>query len=180
MNLLSLQFPPYISYPKTLKPHSPTPAPPTRLLFRMKDRAPYSYGAPYVPPHHRLRSVITTASATTDSKRTNVITHGDAENQSSFTCPEVSNNCKSDILNSYRHLPPYQKQFQQKGILRRDEVAQQGSNPEFEFSAQPVCSVLDMCYVFCWYFGFMWCNLSVLNRPMTLLCVGIILMLGLS
>lgn len=45
--------PPPLQFPKTLKPsHSP-------LHLAMKDRSPSSNGAVYVPPHLRLRSVVT-------------------------------------------------------------------------------------------------------------------------
>ncbi|XP_024193567.1 DExH-box ATP-dependent RNA helicase DExH5, mitochondrial isoform X1 [Rosa chinensis] len=47
---------------------------PSPLLVAMKDRPPSSYGAVYVPPHHRLRSVITspnyTSAASIASKKT--------------------------------------------------------------------------------------------------------------
>ncbi|KAL7132403.1 hypothetical protein ABFS83_12G071400 [Erythranthe nasuta] len=130
MSNLHLQFSPYISFSKTLKPHPQTQPPPPRLLFRMKDRPRTPYEGVYVPPHNRLRSVITTASAAIDSKHTNVTTLSEAENRSSFTTPTVNSNCKSNSVNSYAYLP------QQKEISRPEEVAQQGFDPEFKFSAQ--------------------------------------------
>ncbi|GER44447.1 ATP-dependent RNA helicase [Striga asiatica] len=141
MCLLSLQFPPYsyISLPKTLKPHYPTPPQPPRLLVRMKDRPPSSYGALYVPPHHRLRSVIT--SAANDSR---VTTCSDVDKKTSFS---------SKTANPYPYLPPheYQKQFQQhKLVTQHDEVAQQGSDCGFEFSAQPDASCSDNVVAWKW------------------------------
>ncbi|KAK4430264.1 DExH-box ATP-dependent RNA helicase DExH5, mitochondrial [Sesamum alatum] len=149
MYLLSLEFSPFNSYSKTLKPHSttppaPPPPPPLRLLFRMKDRPPSPYGALYVPPHHRLRSVITAASTTTDSNPTNVATYSDADERSSFTSPKVNNDASSNNVSSYPYLPPhlYRKQLQQqREISRHDEVAEQDSG--FEFSAQPGAAPSD-------------------------------------
>ncbi|KAL0424689.1 UNVERIFIED_CONTAM: DExH-box ATP-dependent RNA helicase DExH5, mitochondrial [Sesamum radiatum] len=141
MYLLSLKFSPYTSYSKTLKPHTATPPPPPplrRLLVRMKDRPPSPYGALYVPPHHRLRSVITAASTTTDSKPTNVATYRDADERRSFASPKFNNDASSNNVSSYPYLPPhlYRKQLQQqREISRHDDVAEQDSG--FEFSAQP-------------------------------------------
>ncbi|KAL8463432.1 hypothetical protein ACS0TY_034184 [Phlomoides rotata] len=146
MNLIPLRFSPHNSYSKTLKPHSARPpprprvSPSPRLYFTMKDRPPSSYGARYVPPHHRLRSVITTASATTGSKHANVTTGSDSEKRSIFTSPKVNSNGNGNTVKSYPYLPPhyYQKQSQQhKEILGHDAVAKQVADPEFEFSAQP-------------------------------------------
>ncbi|KAL0463523.1 UNVERIFIED_CONTAM: DExH-box ATP-dependent RNA helicase DExH5, mitochondrial [Sesamum latifolium] len=141
MYLLSLKFSPYSSYSKTLKPHPatpPPPPPPRRLLVRMKDRPPSPYGALYVPPHHRLRSVITAASTTTDSKPANVATYSDADERRSFSISKVNNDASSNNVSSYPYLPPhlYRKQLQQqREISRHDEGAEQDSG--FEFSAQP-------------------------------------------
>ncbi|KAK6134271.1 hypothetical protein DH2020_031985 [Rehmannia glutinosa] len=114
----------------------------------MKDRSPSSYGALYVPPHHRVRPVITAASANTDI---NVTTCSDADKQSSFSSPAVDSNCNSNTLNSYPYLPPhhYQKQLQpQKENLRHDMVAKQGSDRGFEFSAQPNAgTTFEDCYL---------------------------------
>ncbi|KAL0430195.1 UNVERIFIED_CONTAM: DExH-box ATP-dependent RNA helicase DExH5, mitochondrial [Sesamum radiatum] len=145
MYLLSVKFSPYTSCSKTLKPH-PAPhrhrrrhrATAARLLVRMKDRPPYPYGALYVPPHHRLRSVITAASTTTDSKPANVATYSDADERRSFSTSKVNNDASSNNVSSYPYLPPhlYRKQLQQqREISRHDEVAEQDSG--FEFSAQP-------------------------------------------
>lgn len=144
MSLLSLRFSPLNLYSKTLKPHSAEP-PPARLLLRMKDRPPSAYGGLYVPPHQRLRSANTaaTASATTDSKHIKVTTHSDAEKRGSFSSARVTSNGNSDAAKSYPYLPThhYQKQVeQQKENSRREEVAEQVSDREVVFSAQPVCS----------------------------------------
>ncbi|PIN04974.1 ATP-dependent RNA helicase A [Handroanthus impetiginosus] len=131
MSPLALQFSPHNSYYITLKPHFLAPQPPRllpRLLFRMKDWPPSSHGALYVPPHHRLRSVMTTASAATS-----------VDQRSSLTSSKVSSNGGSNTVNSYPYLPPhqYQKQFQQKKENSwHDEVAEQGSDRAFQFSAQ--------------------------------------------
>ncbi|KAK4409656.1 DExH-box ATP-dependent RNA helicase DExH5, mitochondrial [Sesamum angolense] len=124
MYLLSLKFSPYTSYSKTLKPHTATPPPPPplrRLLVRMKDRPPSPYGALYVPPHHRLRSVITAASTTTDSKPTNVATYSDADERRSFASPKFNNDASSNNVSSYPYLPPhlYRKQLQQQREISR-------------------------------------------------------------
>ncbi|KAL3654449.1 hypothetical protein CASFOL_004130 [Castilleja foliolosa] len=137
MYLLSLQFPPHISFSKTLKPH---PFDPPRLLFRMKERPPSSYGASYVPPHHRLRALIKSAASNTG---TSVTTCSNVDNRSSFDTPKVASTCNRKTISSYPYLPPhhYQKQFQQQtGNTWHDEVANQGSDRGFEFSAQPCAS----------------------------------------
>ncbi|KAK6132067.1 hypothetical protein DH2020_034188 [Rehmannia glutinosa] len=124
----------------------------------MKDRSPSSYGALYVPPHHRVRPVITAASANTDI---NVTTCSDADKQSSFSSPAVDSNCNSDTLNSYPYLPPhhYQKQLQpQKENLRHDMVAKQGSDRGFEFSAQPCASSSENIMAWKWKLNTLLCN----------------------
>lgn len=113
----------------------------------MKDRPPSSYGALYVPPHQRLRSAstIATASATTGSKPINVTTHSDVEKQGPFSIAKVNSNGNSDTVKSFPYLPPhqYQKQ-QQKENSGLEEAAKLVSDREFEFSAQPsVCLFVD-------------------------------------
>ncbi|KAK6157628.1 hypothetical protein DH2020_011876 [Rehmannia glutinosa] len=123
----------------------------------MKDRSPSSYGALYVPPHHRVRPVITAASANTDI---NVTACSDADKQSSFSSPAVDSNCNSDTL-IYPYLPPhhYQKQLQpQKENLRHDMVAKQGSDRGFEFSAQPCASSSENIMAWKWKLNTLLCN----------------------
>ncbi|XP_051122066.1 DExH-box ATP-dependent RNA helicase DExH5, mitochondrial-like isoform X2 [Andrographis paniculata] len=133
MYLLCLKSPPPYSPPKTLNSHPPTPLYP---IFRMKDRPP-SYGALYVPPHHR-RPATTTASSPTDS---DVTTYHPPDRPSSLSTSKVNWTDSCHAVDSYPYFPPQssQKHCQQlREIWRRDEVAEQGSQREFEFSSQPV------------------------------------------
>ncbi|KAG8366677.1 hypothetical protein BUALT_Bualt17G0104400 [Buddleja alternifolia] len=136
MYLISLHFSPYFSLSKTLKPQTLTLPPPASLRFRMKDRPPSSYGALYVPPHHRFRSASAAASAATDSKPTNRTICTD-------TNPKVSSTSTSNtdtVSSSYPFLPPDNYQQQHKKISRPDDVSERGSDRGFEFSAQPGAS----------------------------------------
>lgn len=69
----------------------------------------------------------------------------DSEKRGIFTSPNVNinnGNGNGNTVKSYPYLPPhhYQKQSQQQmKISGHGEVAKQVADPEFEFSAQPVC-----------------------------------------
>ncbi|KAA8532626.1 hypothetical protein F0562_032558 [Nyssa sinensis] len=107
----------------------------------MKDRPPpSSYGSVYVPPHHRLRSVITSSaspnlpSAPVDSKTAN--------NQKKFANPEPSN--------PYPYLPYQQlQQLQQKknsqfdSAVHGDLSSEEGSNCEIEQPSNPGASTSE-------------------------------------
>ncbi|KAL6539019.1 hypothetical protein OROMI_025345 [Orobanche minor] len=158
MYLVSLQFSNCISFSKTLKPHSLPPSKPPRPLLSMKERPPSSYGALYVPPHHRLRSVIVAASA---GRESNVTTPSDADKRSSFTSMQVDSNCSSKTIDSYPYSPPhhYQQQIQQqKEKSWHDEVAEQASDRGFEFSAQPCASSAENIMSWKWRLNTLLCN----------------------
>ncbi|XP_059443862.1 DExH-box ATP-dependent RNA helicase DExH5, mitochondrial isoform X2 [Corylus avellana] len=111
------QFP-STSHPKTVKPsHSPP------SLLAMKDRPPSSYGAIYVPPHHRLRSVITspsyTSAALIDSKL--------REAQSAALNPRAS---------PLPYLQTQQEQLHKANSQHDDRLSEEGSDHEFESLSQ--------------------------------------------
>ncbi|KAE8077239.1 hypothetical protein FH972_015819 [Carpinus fangiana] len=111
------QFP-STSHTKTLKPsHSPP------SLLVMKDRPPSSYGAIYVPPHHRLRSVITspsyTSAALIDSKL--------REAQSAALNPRAS---------PLPYLQTQQEQLHKGNSQHDDRLSEEGSDHEFESLSQ--------------------------------------------
>ncbi|XP_073130069.1 DExH-box ATP-dependent RNA helicase DExH5, mitochondrial-like isoform X2 [Henckelia pumila] len=111
MNFISLQLSPYISYHKLPKPHSiaaPPRRPPPLLCLPMKNLPTFSDGSVRAPPNQRLRSEITTASASTDSKTTNLSTCGDTEKGISCFNLKFDANANNDAVDSYPHLPPHQ------------------------------------------------------------------------
>ncbi|KAF7132356.1 hypothetical protein RHSIM_Rhsim09G0102200 [Rhododendron simsii] len=139
----SLQFFPFPLYaPKTLKRKPPEPTP------VMKDRPPpSSYGAVYVPPHQRLRSVITSASSSSntsssapavDSKTVTTNSNSNS-NSSSFSNPRGG----SPNPSSYPYLPhqQFQQQQQQKRNSQLDSypyLFEEGSDRDVEPSYDPV------------------------------------------
>lgn len=113
------QFP-FTSHPKTLKSsHSPPP------LLAMKDRPPSSYGAVYVPPHHRLRSVITTPSYT-----------------SAALIDSKLREAQSAALNHKASPLPYlqtrQEQLHKGNSQNDDRLSEEGSDRELESLSQRV------------------------------------------
>ncbi|XP_062145221.1 DExH-box ATP-dependent RNA helicase DExH5, mitochondrial [Alnus glutinosa] len=111
------QFP-FTSHPKTLKSSHSTPP-----FLAMKDRPPSSYGAVYVPPHHRLRSVITspsyTSAALIDSKL--------REAQSAAL------NHKASPL---PYLQTQQEQLHKGNSQNDDRLSEEGSDRELESLSQ--------------------------------------------
>ncbi|KAL2546121.1 DEA(D/H)-box RNA helicase family protein [Forsythia ovata] len=118
----------------------------------MKDRPPptLSRGALYVPPHHRLRSVITTpfatSSPTKDSVPTTLSTNNNTRNQSSFPHSVVNNrnDNNKNTNNPYPYLPPhqYKQQVQEKKSLHY-KASEEVSDCEIVFLAHPGASTLD-------------------------------------
>lgn len=95
----------------------------------MKDRPPSSYGSVYVPPHHRLRSVITspnyTSAALVDSKL--------RENQS------ASLNPRSDSVTLPYFKTQQEDQFQKPNFQYSSAYdSEEVSDREFESSSNPV------------------------------------------
>ncbi|XP_022862842.1 DExH-box ATP-dependent RNA helicase DExH5, mitochondrial-like isoform X2 [Olea europaea var. sylvestris] len=149
----SLQFISYNFYPKSLNPLSSI-SPPPHLQFKMKDQPTPSnspsLGQLYLPPNHRLRSVITTPSATfypiKDSVPTTLSTNCNIHNRSSF--PHFGVNDRNDnnknSNNPYPNLPPhhYKQQLQEKKSLHY-KVSEAVSDYEIECLAHPGASTWD-------------------------------------
>lgn len=114
MSLYPLQLLTYSSHYRNLKPFS---IPPPSLT--MKDRPLSSCGAVYVPPHQRLRSVITVPSAVSPQP-------------GSFRPTAIDQKPNPNSLKSYACLPPQQQpvRLQHKRSSQFDEVSEEGGDIE--------------------------------------------------
>nr|XP_004300947.2 PREDICTED: ATP-dependent RNA helicase DHX36 isoform X2 [Fragaria vesca subsp. vesca] len=140
-------LPPHLSSPS---PHSqfpfcpsasalrPSPSPPSSLPLAMKDRPPPSpYGAVYVPPHHRLRSVITSPNYTSAAS---------IASMKKTTAPASLSKARSNGTRAYYQTLP-QEQLR-KPELQRDSdgaggVSDDVSDRDYNMSSNPVASVSD-------------------------------------
>lgn len=114
MSLYPLQLLTYSSHYRNLKPFSiPSPS------LTMKDRPLSSCGAVYVPPHQRLRSVITVPSAVSPQP-------------GSFRPTAIDQKPNPNSLKSYACLPPQQQpvRLQHKRSSQFDEVSEEGGDIE--------------------------------------------------
>ncbi|KAH0759702.1 hypothetical protein KY290_023195 [Solanum tuberosum] len=114
MSLYPLQLLTYSSHYRNLKPFS---IPPPSLT--MKDRPLSSCGAVYVPPHQRLRSVITVPSAVSPQP-------------GSFRPTAIDQKPNPNSLKSYACLPPQQQpvRLQHKRSSQFVEVSEEGGDIE--------------------------------------------------
>ncbi|KAL3510671.1 hypothetical protein ACH5RR_030072 [Cinchona calisaya] len=122
----------YNSRPQTLKPRKLVISPP----LKMKDRSPSSYGAVYVPPHHRLRSVIAKTTTTAAASPPRDINPKPALIN--------SNNKQSSFVSSRNnaYLPPHHfHQLQKKSST--DDVSSEGSDRDIDLSVHPGSSSFD-------------------------------------
>lgn len=106
----------------------------------MKDRLPSSYGGVYVPPHHRLRSVI--------SKTTTTATPASSPPRATNSKPALTNssNKQSSFVNSRNnntYLPPHHFQQQLKKKSWTDDVSSEGSDRDIELPVHPGASSSD-------------------------------------
>lgn len=118
-----------------LLPSHPKPLalrPPSLSLVAMKDRPPSSYGAVYVPPHHRLRSVITspnyTSAASIASKQT-------------AAAAAALNRVRTNGTRTYyqtQQQEQLQKHKLQQNSAYDDGVSDDGSDRDFNMSSNPV------------------------------------------
>lgn len=101
----------------------------------MKDRLPSSYGAVYVPPHHRLRSFITTTPLSASSPP-----------RAADSKPALSANKQQSAVVSSRNacLPHH---FRKKSSL--DELSSEGSDRDIELPSVHSVSVFyrGLCMV---------------------------------
>lgn len=96
----------------------------------MKDRPrPSSYGSVYIPPHHRLRSVITSSASSPNISSPPVTSKTLNVDQNSFGNSKVQNTYSSYLPNQH-----------QKKV---DEVSEEGSDRELDFSGNPGASTRD-------------------------------------
>ncbi|KAM1608410.1 hypothetical protein EV1_020382 [Malus domestica] len=135
----SLQFPcwPSPSHPKPIASSSKP------SLLAMKDRPPSSYGSVYVPPHHRLRSVISTPNYTSPasigSKLRENQTAAAALNRRSST-----NGALAYYQTQQQQQLQQQEQFQKPKLQHTsaydDSVSEEGSDREVELPSHPTQS----------------------------------------
>ncbi|XP_042981852.1 DExH-box ATP-dependent RNA helicase DExH5, mitochondrial isoform X3 [Carya illinoinensis] len=131
--LQALPFPsPQFSSTLLIKALKPSLFPP---FLSMKDRPPSSYGAVYVPPHHRLRSVITspnhTSAALIDSKL--------REAQSAVLNPRAGTLPHFQAQNNQQQEQLHKGNSQYNSACD-DRVSEEDSDREFESFSQPGAS----------------------------------------
>ncbi|KAL4574479.1 hypothetical protein LXL04_021311 [Taraxacum kok-saghyz] len=103
----------------------------------MKDiPRPSSYGSVYVPPHHRLGTVVTAAPS--PSPNISSTPHAVLDNTNSFVSSSQSNNANRFTV-PYPYLPP--PQISKSHI---DNVLQEGPHGQFVFPIQPGVSTSDI------------------------------------
>lgn len=114
MSLYPLQFFTVSSHYRNLRTSSISPP-----SLTMKDRPLSSCGAVYVPPHQRLRSVITVPSAVSPQP-------------GSLRPTAIDQKRNPNILKSYPCLPPPQQpvRLQHKRSSQFDEVSEEGGDIE--------------------------------------------------
>ncbi|KAM5567831.1 DExH-box ATP-dependent RNA helicase DExH5, mitochondrial [Rosa sericea] len=130
---------PQLQFPSRPKASALRPSP---LLVAMKDRPPSSYGAVYVPPHHRLRSVITspnyTSAASIASKKPTAASLSKARTNGARTYYQTQQHEVQEQL----HKPK----------LRHDSayddggcggVSDEGSDRDYNMSSNPGASISD-------------------------------------
>lgn len=99
----------------------------------MKDRPPSSYGAVYVPPHHRLRSVITSPNYTSSGALVDTKLR---ENESAVLNPR-SSSCNLPYFKNQQEEQFRKPNFQYNSAYD-DGVSEEGSDREFDSSSHPV------------------------------------------
>lgn len=116
--------------PKTLKPSALTPP-----HVPMKDRPPSSCVSRYIPPHHRLRSVVVASAS---------------PNLTAASLDSRSRDCQGTLLNTGNTSLPYSQpqKLQQKDNSHYDfvydEVSEEGSDREIESSSHGVSSIIRL------------------------------------
>lgn len=139
------------SHPKTLIPRPKL----RKLSFItiMKDRPPPSYGAVYVPPHHRLRSVVTaTPYCSSISPDASPLSHLQTKKQqlNSKTKSKNNNNYGSNHKDDNKYNNCVSKDNSKKNLEHNsaysDVLSEEGSDREPESMLQPV-SVSDWDWV---------------------------------
>lgn len=138
--------------------HSKTLIPRPKLRKRsfitiMKDRPPPSYGAVYVPPHHRLRSVVTaTPYCSSISPKASPLSHLQTEKRqlNSKTKSKNNNNYGSNHKDDNKYNNCGSNDNSKKNLQRNsaysDVLSEEGSDREPESMLQPV-SVSDWDWV---------------------------------
>ncbi|XP_048318290.1 DExH-box ATP-dependent RNA helicase DExH5, mitochondrial [Ziziphus jujuba] len=106
----------------------------------MKDRPPPSYGAVYVPPHHRLRSVITSPNYTSSAALVDSRLR-ENHHQSAVLNPRSSSVHLSNLKNQQEEQ--FQKQTFHYNSAYDDGLSEEGSDREFDSSSHPGASPSD-------------------------------------
>lgn len=121
--MYALQFS-FTPRPKTLKPSAPPP-----LHILMKDRPPPSCVSRYIPPHHRLRSAVTSSAS---------------PNLNAASLDSTSRDHQGTLLNprntSLPHSQPQKLQQKDNSLydFLYEEVSEEGSDREIESSSHGV------------------------------------------
>ncbi|KAL9453325.1 hypothetical protein AB3S75_009013 [Citrus x aurantiifolia] len=136
------------SHPKTL-----VPRPKLRkrsFITIMKDRPPPSYGAVYVPPHHRLRSVVTsTPYCSSISPKASPLSHLQTEKRqlNSKTKSKNNNNYGSNHKDDNKYNNCVSNDNSKKNLQHNsaysDVLSEEGSDREPESMLQPGSSPYD-------------------------------------
>ncbi|XP_034684490.1 DExH-box ATP-dependent RNA helicase DExH5, mitochondrial isoform X3 [Vitis riparia] len=135
--MYALQFS-FTPRPKTLKPSAPPP-----LHILMKDRPPPSCVSRYIPPHHRLRSVVTSSAS---------------PNLNAASLDSTSRDHQGTLLNprntSLPHSQPQKLQQKDNSLydFLYEEVSEEGSDREIESSSHGGASAPDTIDEWKWKF----------------------------
>ncbi|PSR91115.1 DExH-box ATP-dependent RNA helicase [Actinidia chinensis var. chinensis] len=134
----------YVSHPKTLIETSRPRRRRRRLSAEMKDRPlPSSCGAVYVPPHHRLRSVITSSNLSSSAPLVD-----------SKTVLTQNNSSSIPRGNPYPYLT--RQQFRQQQQMKNsqldsaDDLSEEGSDRDAKPSSNPGASTSDNMEAWKW------------------------------
>eukprot|EP00261_Vitis_vinifera_P033395 XP_019074638.1 PREDICTED: DExH-box ATP-dependent RNA helicase DExH5, mitochondrial isoform X3 [Vitis vinifera] len=135
--MYALQFS-FTPRPKTLKPSAPPP-----LHILMKDRPPPSCVSRYIPPHHRLRSAVTSSAS---------------PNLNAASLDSTSRDHQGTLLNprntSLPHSQPQKLQQKDNSLydFLYEEVSEEGSDREIESSSHGGASAPDTIDEWKWKF----------------------------
>ncbi|KAL5830491.1 hypothetical protein ACOSQ3_019959 [Xanthoceras sorbifolium] len=136
----SLLFSPHLqfllspnSHSKTLKPN-PKPEHSLSFVTTMKDRPPSSYGAVYIPPHHRLRSLVTATPNNGQNSalnpRVSSLPHSHIRQLNDNHDNYNNNNCNNKSSDSVNN-----KKNSQYNSAYDDGVSEEGSDLELDVSS---------------------------------------------
>ncbi|KAK3189435.1 hypothetical protein Dsin_028996 [Dipteronia sinensis] len=119
------------SHSKTLK-LNPKPKHSLSFVTTMKDRPPSSYGAVYIPPHHRLRSVFTAPNPASSNNSLNSVLNPKVSSLPHSHHPQL--NHSYNIFNNKNNDTVTNKKNLQFDSAYDDGVSEEGSDRELDSS----------------------------------------------